>query len=54
MKRPFVSTEAEARRKIALAGPVSKHPYHTTFIQFGLLNDPRWQANIEDKQSRFQ
>ena len=54
MERPFFPTEVEARRELARIGLISKHHYHTQMIQFDLLDDPRWQANIEEKQSRFQ
>ena len=32
----------------------SKRHYHPHIIQFDILNDPRWQANIEAKQGPFQ
>ena len=54
MERPFFPTEIEARRELARVGLVSKDHYHPDMIQFDILDDPRWQANIEAKQGRFQ
>ena len=54
MERPFLSTEIEARRKIAGLGLVRKHPYQPQMIQFDVFNDPLWQANIEAQQGNFQ
>ena len=52
--RPFFPTEIEARRELARPGLISKHHYHPQTIQFVVLNNPLWQANIEAKQGRFQ
>ena len=54
MKRPFFPTEIEARRELARRSLVSKHNYYPQINQFDVLNDPRWQANIEANQGRFQ
>ena len=54
MERPFFPTEIEARRELARIGLISKHHYHPEIIQFDVLDDPRWQANFEAKQGRFQ
>ena len=54
MKRPFFPTEIESRRELARIGLISKHHYHPQIMQFDVLDDPRWQANIEAKQDRFQ
>ena len=54
MERPFFPTEIEARRELARVGLISKHHYHPQIIQFGVLDDPHWQANIEAKKSGFQ
>ena len=35
-------------------GLISKRRYHPQKIQFDVLDDSRWQANIEAKQGRFQ
>ena len=47
-------TDIEAPRELAHIGLVSKHHYQPQMIQFDVLNDPSWQADIEDKQGRFQ
>ena len=54
LERPFFPTEIEARRKLARVGLIFKHHYYPLIIQFDALDDPRWQANIEAKQGRFQ
>ena len=54
MEKPFFPTEIEARSELARIGLISKHHYHPQIKQFDVLNDPRWQANIEAKQGRFQ
>ena len=54
MERTFFPTEIEARRELARVGLTSKHHYHPKMIQFDVLNDPCWQANIEAKQGHFQ
>ena len=54
MERPFFPAEIEARREISRVDLISKHNYHPQLIQFRSLDDPRWQANIEAKQDRFQ
>ena len=56
MERPFFPTEIEARRELARARIVliSKHHYHPQTIQSDVLEDPRWQANIEAKKGCFQ
>ena len=54
VERTFYPTEIEARRETAGVGLISKHHYHPQLIQIDVLNDPRWQANIEAKQGRFQ
>ena len=53
MERPFFPTEIEARRELAHVGLISKHHYRPQMIQFDVLDVPRWQANIEEKQGRF-
>ena len=54
MERPFFPTEFQARRVLARDGRISEHHYRPQMIQFDVLDDPRWQANIEEKQGRFQ
>ena len=54
MERPFFPTKIEARREIACVGFINKHHYNPQIIQFDVIDDPRWQANIEAKQGRFQ
>ena len=54
MERTFFPTEIEARRELARTDLISKYQYHPQIIQFDVLDDPRWQANIEAKQGRFQ
>ena len=54
MERPFFPTEIEARRELARVGLRNKEHYHPQLIQFDILDDPRWQSNIESKQGRFQ
>ena len=40
--------------EFASLGLVSKHQYHPQLMQFDVLNDPLWQANIKTKHGRFQ
>ena len=47
-------TEVETRKGRARIGLVNKRRNALQLIQFNLLNDTRWQANIEAKQGRFQ
>ena len=54
MERHFFPTEIEARRETARICRINEHHYHTKIKQFDVLNDPRWQADIEAKQGRFQ
>ena len=53
MERPFFPTEIEARRELARVGLVSKHHYCPQMIHFDVLDNLRWQANIEEKQGCF-
>ena len=53
MERPFFPTEIEVHRELARVGLINKNHYCPQMIQFDVLDDPRWQANIEDKQGRF-
>ena len=53
MERPFFPTEIEAGRERARIGLISKQHYRPQMIQFDVLDDPSWQANIEEKQGRF-
>ena len=53
MERLFFPTKIEARSELARVGLISKQHYHSQMIQFDVLDDPRWQANIEAKQGRF-
>ena len=53
MEGPFFPTDIEAPRELARYGLISKHHYRPQMIQFDVLDDPRWQANIEKKQGRF-
>ena len=53
MERPFFPTEIEARRELARVCLISKHHYPLQMIQFDVLDDPRWQENIEEKQGSF-
>ena len=53
MERTFFQTEIEARREIARVGLISKNQYRPQMIQFDVLDDLRWQANIEEKLVRF-
>ena len=53
MERSFFPTEFEARRELAHGGLISKHHNRPQMILFGVLDDPRWQANKEEKQGRF-
>ena len=54
MERLFFTTEIEARRELAHVGLISKHHYHPQIIQFDVLDNPTWQANIEAKPGQFQ
>ena len=54
MERPFFPTEIEARREVTRIGLISKHHYYLQIIHIDVLDNPRWQANIEEKQGRFQ
>ena len=54
MERPFFPTKIEARRELARIGLISEQHYHPQIIQFDVLDDPRWQANDEAKQGRFE
>ena len=53
MELPFFPTEIEARTELARVGLISKHHYRPQMIQFDVLDDPRWQANIGEKQGHF-
>ena len=53
MERTFLPTEIEARREFSGVGLINKNHYRPQMIQFHVLDDPRWQANIEEKQGRF-
>ena len=53
MVRLFFSTEIEARNELARVGLISKHHYRPQMIQFDVLDEPRWQAVLEQKQGRF-
>ena len=53
MERPFFRTEIEAHRELVRVGLISKRYYRSRIIQFDVLDDPPWQANIEGKQGRF-
>ena len=53
MERPFFPTEIEARRELTRIGLISRHHFYPQIIQFYVLDDPRWQANIEEKQGRY-
>ena len=54
MERHFFLTEIEARRETARSCLINEHHYQTKIKQFDVLNDPRWQADIEAKEGRFQ
>ena len=54
MERSFFPTENEARRELACVSLISKHHYHPQIVQLDVLDDPRWQTNIEAKLGRFQ
>ena len=54
MEGPFFPTKIEARRELARIGLISEQHYHPQIIQFDVLDDPRWQANVEAKQGRFE
>ena len=53
MERPFFPTQIEARRDLGRVGLISKNHYRPQMVQFDVLDDPRWQAKIEEKQGRF-
>ena len=53
MERPFFPTKIEARRELSHIGLISKNHYRPQMKQFDVLDDPRCQANIEEKQGRF-
>ena len=53
MERLFFSTEIEDRRELSRVVLISKYRYHPQMIQFDVLDYPRRQANIEEKQGRF-
>ena len=50
MEKIFSPTEIQARREFARTALINKQPYHPQLIKFY----PRWQANNEAKQGRFQ
>ena len=54
MEGPSFPTDIEALRELASFGLVSKHQYHPQLMQFDVLYDSFWQANIKSKQGRFQ
>ena len=54
MERIFFPTKIEARRELARVGLISKDLYRPQMIQFDILDDPSWQANIEEKRGLFQ
>ena len=53
MERPFFPTEIKACREVARIGLICKNLYRPQMIQFDVLDDPRWQANIGEEQGRF-
>ena len=53
MEEPLFSTEIEACRELARVGLMNNYHYRPQMIQFDLLVDPRWQANIEEKRGPF-
>ena len=53
MERLFFPTTIKARRELARVGLINKNHYRPQMIQFDVLDDHRWQANIEEKQGRF-
>ena len=53
MERPFFPTEIEARRELSRVDLTNKNHYHHQMIQFDVLDDPRWQAYLEEKQGCF-
>ena len=53
MERPLFGTEIEARRELARVVLINKHHYRPHMIQFDVLDSPRLQSNIEEKQGRF-
>ena len=52
-ERFFFPTETGACRELARVGLISKHHYRPQMIHFDVLDDPSWQANIEEKQGCF-
>ena len=54
MEQHFFPTEIEARRELARVALISKNHYCSQMIQFEVLDDTRWQANIEEKQDRLE
>ena len=54
MERPFFPTEIEACRELTRIGLISKHHYYLQIIHIDVLDNPRWQANMEEKQGSFQ
>ena len=53
MERPFFPTKNGACRDFARVSLISEHHCRPQMIQFDVLDDPRLQANIEEKQGRF-
>ena len=53
MERPFFPTQSEARRELAGVGLINKNHYRPQKIHFDVIDDPCWQANIEEKQGSF-
>ena len=53
METPFFPTEIEACREYARVCLINKNHYSPQMIQFDVLDDSRWQANIEEKPCRF-
>ena len=49
-----LSSQQKLKLKVARVGLISEYHYRPQMIQFDVLDDPRWQANIEEKQGRFQ
>ena len=54
MERLFFHAEIEARRELARIDLKNKQHHRPNLIQFDLLNNQCWQANVEAKQGRFQ
>ena len=53
LERLFFPSEIEAHRELARVGLNSKHHYRPQMIHFDVLDDPHWQAKIEEKRGRF-